>query len=115
MSWMQETEWVLGSGPCRRLIWRAHACAQGYEREEEALGLRQRLAEFARENGKFADVKRSLKEEVAQLQAALAAKSGEAAQLLDMCNALMSDVEAARGAGKASAAAAEGAPDAAAP
>ena len=43
--------------------------AQGYEREEEALGLRQRLSDFARENAKFADVKRSLKDEVAQLKA----------------------------------------------
>ena len=88
----------------------AHACVQGYEREEEALGLRQRLADFARENGKFADAKRALKDEAAQLQAALAAKSGEAAQLLDMCNALMSDVEAARGSGESGAAKAASAP-----
>ena len=46
-----------------------HARAQGYERDEEALGLRQRLAGFARENAKFADVKRALKDEVAQRQA----------------------------------------------
>ena len=44
----------------------------------------------------------------APLQAALAAKSDEAAQLLDMCNTLVSEAEAAHGSAK-SGAAAEGA------
>ena len=77
----------------------AGARDQGYQREEVLLSLRKRLESFAAENGKFAEVRRTLKAEVAALEARLGAKGEECAQLLDMCNNLMSDVEAMRAGG----------------
>ena len=69
---------------------------QGYAKEEESFSLKKRLQEFKRENDKFADIKAQLKGQIAQLQDSLAKKDEENQNLLNACEQLVSEREAAR-------------------
>jgi len=69
---------------------------QGYAKEEESFSLKKRLQEFKRENDKFADIKAQLKGQVAQLQDSLAKRDEENQNLLNACEQLVCEREAAK-------------------
>ena len=69
---------------------------QGYAREEEAIGLRNRLKEFAKENDKYAEKRQKDRQDKAQMRAELASKTEENLKLVEMCDSLMNDLEEAR-------------------
>jgi len=70
---------------------------QGYAKEEESFSLKKRLQEFKRENDKFAGIKAQLQGQIAQLQDSLAKKDEENHNLLNACEQLVCEREAARG------------------